>query len=288
MPLGKLGNNKLQKIGLLGSSSPLGKDLERELVKLGYQVAHFSRSPSPGKFTYDQIESSGCSVFVNLIGGNRTLNLKSSVQEILDLYETVIQTSVKLGTPIVHVSSGIIFGVLQQPANSFSKVKKYPFDSAYQELKIKIEQLNEEYRPHLQISDLRLFSFAGPEIIAKGEYFLSKLFRAAVEGKVFRSEGEAFLRDYTSPYELASAIDICLKHSLSLKANLFTAKPVSNKEILEFFSSNYGLVIDFENLNCKREQIYFANAEDLLPNFVPGNSLDAISQATKRSFNLLQ
>lgn len=267
-------------IGLLGGSSPLSKDLVAEFELRGHEVKLFGRRANSEVLGYGSLPGSRCELLINMIGGNKSPNLVGSVGQVLDLCNAFILTAIKMDLPLIHLSSGVVFGTNSAPVGSSHPLAMPPFQSSYQELKVRIEHLHERHRQSLQIADLRLFSFAGSNFIRNGNYFLSDLFSALKKKEVFRVQGSNFQRDFTSGSDLVSAVEICVNKSFSGRANLFSAASISRNEIIEKMVNRYSLeVSSSREKESTEESIYCALSENLLPGYDPSTSEYSIIRA---------
>jgi nucleoside-diphosphate-sugar epimerase len=285
-PLGKLGRRDTLKFALAGGTSPLAKDLADALLLNGHEVQVFSRtSKHPKVLAYPDLKTRSFDAIVNLIGGH-TANIGAlEVSQILALSEHLVDVAKERSTPLIHLSSGSVLGPMNSPASIQTPRFAGNPTSKYQELKIKMEQLHEGKRNLLAVSDLRLFSFAGANFLRQSDYFLSKLIKSAVDGNSIKISGLDFLRDFSGPHELASAIESAAISQFSGVANLFSEKPVSRSEILRLFADEFGVNFDYLD-SSPTQEIYCASRSKELANFAPRSSLEVITVESKRALAL--
>lgn len=281
---GRFGRHLIFRFALAGGTSPLAGDLAASLNALGHVVEVFSRSPNHKSVReYKDLDKISCDVLVNLIGGHASTMEESELQAILSKSNFLVNTAVSRQIPLIHVSSGSVLGTLDHPASSEQPRISDKFTTKYQEVKVRIEELHESNRHRVPIADLRLFSFAGPRFLKESGYFLSKLCRAAKEQTAFRPAGRGFLRDFTGPDELASALALAARSEFSGTANLFSDEPASRSQILKLFEENFGLVVQSEE-EIYQEDIYCASKNSGLRGFTPRSSLKVISNEYVRTF----
>lgn len=279
--LGRFG--KTLKFALAGGTSALGEDLVEALLSRGHSIQIFSRTPKDNRaLPYEELRKGSFDVVVNLIGGYSSNLSDQDVLEILAHSNHFLDVALEQSVPLVHLSSGVVLGPLEHPASNATPRFDGTFRTKYQELKIKLEQLHEKKRPSIDIADLRLFSFAGLNVLNKSDFFLSQLCRSVRDGIPIKLAGNDFLRDFTGPQELANAIEIAASTKFSGVANLFSERPASRSEVLKLFGEIFGAVVEDEEGNPGRD-FYCADKELHLEQFNPRTSLDVIASESKRA-----
>lgn len=281
---GRFGRHLILKFALAGGTSPLARDLADSLVAAGHQVEIFSRSVNfPFVRDYKDLDNCSIDVLVNLIGGHASTLDSSGVETILDLSGKFVNVCMSRQIPLVHMSSGSVLGRLDSPAPSDHPRVSGKFSSRYQEAKVRIEELHDSYRHLIPIADLRLFSFAGPHFLRESGYFLSNLCVSATHRRVFEITGHGFLRDFTGPQELASAIELSASQQFSGVANLFSSQPASRSQVLKLFKEQFDLSVYGDEVP-QNEEIYCASRSHELLGFSPRSSLEVISSEYLRAF----
>lgn len=208
---------------------------------------------------------------------------ESHVEDILAISKSFVNTAVSRQIPLIHLSSGSVLGALDYPAESEQPRIIGNFSTRYQEVKVRIEELHESHRHLVPIADLRLYSFAGPRFLRESGYFLSKLCSATKEKTTFKPAGRSFLRDFSGPDELASALELAAESRFSGTANLFSDEPVSRSQILNLFEEKFGLIVQSDGAHDE-EDIYCASKSSGLQGFTPRSSLKVISNECIRAF----
>jgi nucleoside-diphosphate-sugar epimerase len=278
--LGELVNSK--KIGILGATGLIAQELIRELVFLGYDVTKFSRtqSSSLGLHPYDQLlEHNDLGAIVNLVGGHSKNSETAKLEQVHTIDELACEWSQTSARPYVYISSGAVFGSGHlQPVSVDSPFGLETTMDPYAQGKFNAEQRHSAIRTKGgRVSDLRMFSYAGPSFIQDGRYFLSSVLKAAVGKDVFYAEGSEFVRDYIGARELSSAILNVLKLEEGIRFNLYSEQSVTRKQILEFFKKR----LDLSFVLHPEEEIefYCSQVSNLLPDYKPRKSLDVISDS---------
>lgn len=278
--LGELVNSK--KIGILGATGLIAHELIRELIFLGYEVTKFSRTQSSrlGLHLYDQLlRHNDLDGIVNLVGGHSKNSDTAKLEQVQTIDELACEWSQTFGRPYVYISSGAVFGKGHLGPVSVDT----PFGlgttmDPYTQGKFNAEQRHSALRTNgVRVSDLRMFSYAGPSFIQDGRYFLSSVLKAAVGKDIFYAEGSEFVRDYIGARELSSAILNVLKLEEGIKFNLYSEQAATRKQILDFFKKR--LDLNFV-LNPEEEiEFYCSQVSNFLPDYRPRKSLDVISDS---------
>lgn len=263
---------------LAGGSSPLGKDLATELSRLGHSCAVMSRSPKPGALPYSSLKREKPDVILNLIGGHRHNLGPADVETALTLGQGLLQRAIELSVPLVHLSSGSVLEPIPRPLASNTPLRRPPFQSRYQELKVRFEELHSAHSTFNQTLDLRLFSFVGQNFLTKGKYLLSEAFAAIRDHKVLNCTSDDFVRDYSGASELVSAIESALRHGVRGKANLYSGRAVTKFEVLQGLREEFGLEFSITAGNSISQSHYHSASDLQLPGFDPRSSFEVILQ----------
>jgi nucleoside-diphosphate-sugar epimerase len=276
--LGELVNSK--KIGILGATGLIARELIGELVFLGYDVTKFSRTKASGigLHPYEQLlKHDDLGAIVNLVGGHSKNPENAKLEQVLAIDELACEWSQTFGRPYVYISSGAVFG--KGHLGPVSVDTLFGLETTmdhYTQGKLKAERRHSALRNNgIRVSDLRMFSYAGPSFIQEGRYFLSSVLKAAVGKNIFYASGSEFVRDYIGANELSSAILNILKLEVGIKFNLFSDQAATRMEILEFFQQRFGL--SFVSNPEDGIEFYCSQISNLLPDYKPRKSLDVIS-----------
>lgn len=275
-----------RKIGVLGASGLIAREVISELVVRGYEVTRFSRTSSTriGFQSYEHLlESSDLGAIVNLIGGHSKNSDDIELDQVHSIDALACEWSQAFGRPYVYISSGAVFGngnpgpvPVDKPFGREKGVDPYTGG------KLSAERRHSELREKgARISDVRMFSYAGPTFVQEGNYFLSLALRAAKDNQILYASGSEFVRDYVGARELVSAISNLVQLEEGIKFNLFSEQAATRKQILELFQQRLGLRFV---LNGEDEiEFYCSQVSNLLPNYRPRKSLDVISDSILRA-----
>ena len=271
------------KIILAGGSSPLGRDLAAELSRLGHSCVIMSRSPQPGAIPYSSLNRQKPDAILNLIGGHRQSLSTSDVENALALGKGLLLRAIELSIPLLHLSSGTVLESKPGPLASTSPLRRPPFQSRYQELKVRFEGLHDADASGHQTLDLRLFSFVGQNLLNDGKYFLSEAFAAIRDRKVLTCTSEDFVRDYSGASELASAIEAACRHGVYGKVNLHSGRATSKFELLERLGEEFDLKFIITAGISNSTSHYHSAPDPQLLGFDPRSSLDVILQEFRKA-----
>lgn len=271
------------RIILAGGSSPLGRDLAAELSRLGHSCVIMSRYPQPEALPYSSLNRQKPDAILNLIGGHRHILRTSDVENALALGKGLLQRAIELSIPLLHLSSGSVLEPNPGPLASTSPLRRPPFQSRYQELKVRFEELHEAHASGHQIIDLRLFSFVGQNFLNEGKYFLSEAFAAIRDRKVLTCTSDNFVRDYSGASELASAVESAFRHGVHGRVNLHSERATSKFELLEKLGEELGLKFTITAGTFSSTSHYHSAPEPQLLGFDPRSSLEVILQEFRKA-----
>ena len=162
-----------------------------------------------------------------------------------------------------------------------------------------IARLNSEAKHRafkdLNIVDLRIFSYFSRFIDLADNYFITELLDCVLKKKVFATNNMNFIRDYLHPEDLFSIIRKCMDAGkINVVFDVTSAKPVEKREILDYFSLEYGLKYEVgRSLShvspTGSKNIYYSKYNKALgigykPKF---SSMDTLKQESKYILNIL-
>ena len=109
-----------------------------------------------------------------------------------------------------------------------------------------IVRINAEakHRAHrnLRIIDLRIFSYFSRYINLTDGYFITDVMEAILDNKVLVTDSTNIVRDYLHPEDLFSMIVKCVHAGkINQAIDVSSSRPVAKQEILDYFTSEYGL-----------------------------------------------
>ena len=151
-------------------------------------------------------------------------------------------------TLYIHFSSGAVYGTLKDAATQDS-VNDFPVNDLKWQRFYGLSKLYSEGKHRAlfdyNIVDLRVFSYFSRYADMAENYFLPNIISAIKNGKTLDIHPSDMVRDFISPKDLFKLILTCLKYSkkqiLNLPLDVRSKKPITKKQILNFFVKNYGL-----------------------------------------------
>ena len=197
----------------------------------------------------------------------------------------------------IGFSSGAIYGrefsaPVQENTTNCIRVNHITPQDYYSIVRLNSEVKHRAFK-NLNIVDLRLFSYFSRFIDLSDDYFIVEVINCILNKKVLKTNKMNIVRDYIHPKDLFSLIRKCIKvDKINGAFNVVSLKPVSKWEILDYFSSEYGLkykIIPSLNYTSATgsKNIYYStynNAARL--GFKPVfNSMDAIKEESKYILN---
>ena len=303
----------MKKIAILGASGHIAKSLIYNFKKSGeYDLYLFARSTEKLDnflkiINYDKkIEKIGLNDFtnkkydaiINCIGIGDPKKLKDIGPEIFRLteyYDNFILDYLKDNNSCIYInfSSGAAYGVdFSIPAenkkcceiniNNICNKDNYGIVKLYSEAK---------HRSHgnFNIVDLRVFAFFSRFIDLNSKYFITELISCIKTKKELLTNNNNIVRDYVHPNDLFNLINTCINlRRINDVFDVYSLKPITKFEILDYFAENYGLIYKIEtgifgeNATGIKDNYYSINikAEDIgyVPNY---SSKDCIIDEAK-------
>jgi len=257
------------RIAILGSTSHIAKGLIYHFLQDKYPILHlYTRSPDKlhsfletiGKPSnrrcmthkgYKNFMKFPYEVIINCIGVG-TLRKKGSYSDYFmvgEEYDNLVIRYLKnicADTLYISFSSGAIYGrKFKVPADKDTK-NCIPVNHVTKEDYYAISRINAEAKhrsfKEFNIVDLRIFSYFSRFIDLTDGYFITELLKSILENRVFLVDNTNFVRDYLHPKDLYSMIQKCMDiGKINDAFDVMSSQPVEKKEILDYFSSHYGL-----------------------------------------------
>lgn len=274
------------RIALLGGTSPLGSDLSEFGSRRGHLTTVFSRTPGLDQATYADFDARNFDLVLNLIGGHQGSLSKDKREAIVDFDTKMLKACDAELVPYVHLSSGAVFGPLAEPATRHTLSAGTGVLSDYGSLKVDLESNHQQEREKgVQVSDLRLFSFAAPIFLREANYFLASALRATKSQNVMEVDATSFLRDFVGPAEVFMALQSILEAGTHGTFNLFSSRPVTKLEILESLSQAFGLQVRQVESDSAKHEVYCAEEDSALRGYAPRSSLAAVLSAFQEALS---
>jgi nucleoside-diphosphate-sugar epimerase len=259
-------------IAILGCTGHIGKNI---LLKLINDTEHtlylFSRSKENisellkkhhissnniNIIDYNELLNFNYDVIINCVGFGDPKKVRDSNYQIFQVTERfdnlVLDYLRKINRNCLYInfSSGAAYGtdfiepatiqsVTDYKINSINAKDSYSVSKFYSEAKHRVLQ---DYN----IVDVRVFGFFSEYIDLNTRFFLSDIINSIIQRSVFQTSPEHMIRDYVHPDDLYQLLILIIeKHNLNLALDLYSKKPISKKEMLNYFSNEYGVEIEF-------------------------------------------
>ena len=255
-----------KSLAILGATGNIGKALAFNLsVRNDIKTHLFARSPEKIRGFLSKIEGENkfeihhlkdfnsyhYDIVVNCIGLGNPSNLKVAGQEIFRItekFDDLILEYLKKNyhTTYISISSGAVYGkTFKDPVNNQSgsvlNINNLGPEDYYGIAKINSEAKHRSF-PDLNIVDLRVFSFFSRFIDLNSGFFMSEIINCIKDNKPLTTTPDDFMRDYVHPKDLLNLILLCAERKgLNDFFDVYSLKPVSKIELLNFFQKQYGL-----------------------------------------------
>ncbi|WP_019635703.1 NAD-dependent epimerase/dehydratase family protein [Paenibacillus fonticola] len=266
-------NSSLIRVAILGATGHIGKNVTKSLCeKNDYLIFAFARSQDKLSLflsennmrnkvvvkEFNQFNNNTYDVVINCIGivsseeiSQNPYNIFKVTEEFDNLVISYIQTSPN--TKYINLSSGAIYGTDYSESASLNKKLILDINSLTIKDYYGISKLNMEAKHRsladYNIVDLRIFSFFSRFIDRKSTFFLTDVLNCLEQKKVLKTSSEDMVRDYVHPEDLINLIELCIqKSSINYAYDVFSVKPVSKFELLDYFIQNHELKVEIKNI----------------------------------------
>lgn len=305
------------KIAILGSTSHIAKGLINNFLQSGEFSLHlYTRSPdkfhsflgaigkSPEKGCvihegYSDFMKCSYDVVINCVGVGTLNKLRGNYTVYFTVTEEYDNLAIGYlcnscpGALYISFSSGAVYGreflapVEENTMNSI-RVNHIAKEDYYGIVRLNAEAKHRAFIG-LRIVDLRIFSYFSRFIDLTDGYFITEVMDCILNKKVLVTNNVNIVRDYVHPEDLFSIIRKCMDAGkINVAFDVTSAKPVEKREILDYFSSEYGLKYEIsrslsyvsatgsKNIYCSK----YNNATSIgyKPSF---GSMDTIKQESK-------
>ena len=254
------------KVALLGSTGHVGKNLTYYFGKeKNFELLLFSRNEKKlektisqfklkNNFTirkYDEFDNLTYDVVINCVGLSDPAKIETSKGEILETakaFDTLTLEYLKKipKTKLINFSSGIVYG------GQFSSAVKNTnlIDENFNDGEIKSEYVLAKVRSeikhrmlkHLNIIDLRLFSFFSRFMDLSSKFLISEVISSIKQNKKLITNEFDLYRDYIHPKDLFLLLKKCINNNpINDVFDLYSKKPIGKFELLDSLRDNFGL-----------------------------------------------
>lgn len=269
---------KKTKIAILGSNSHIAKGLIYNFLKAGDTNLHlYTKSAakvrsfldSIGRFpskeciicrNYGTLRKSSYGAVINCIGVGTLAKLRDHTDyfTIAEEYDNLVLNYLNKHPNTIYISfsSGAVYGGgFSVPAGE-NTVNHILVNNILPQDYYSIARINSEAKHRafkkFNIVDLRIFSYFSRFADLKEGYFITELLDCILNNKRFLTDNKNFIRDYLHPEDLYTFIRKCIGiKNINAAFDVVSSKPVTKKEILNYFSKKNGL---------KYKVSYFLNA----------------------------
>lgn len=262
----------MKKVAIIGATGFIGKSLARLMVADNhFEMYLFARTEEKIAVLKDELkikdstarvlpmeafESHEYDVVINCGGIGSPSELKKRPEEIFKVTEELDALIMKYQeknpeTLYINLSSGVVHS-------------KDPTGNSYSMAKIDSEAKHRSM-PHLNIVDLRVFSFFSAFIDSDGGFFMSDVVTCLKENRVLDTSADDMVRDYVCPADLlALIVKVIEKKTLNDAFDVYSAGFVSKFELLEFLGREFGLRYNIkksfdDSSPTGKKNVYFAN-----------------------------
>ena len=308
---------KKPTVAILGSTAHIAKGLINNFLQSGKFSLHLhTRSPdklrrflgaigeSPERDCvihegYSDFMESSYDVVINCVGV-RTLNKMRGDYTlyftVTEKYDNLVIGYLRNNCPdalYISFSSGAVYGRECSAPVEENTINSVRVNHIAKEDYYAIARLNAEAKHRafngLRIVDLRIFSYFSRFIDLTDGYFITEVLDCILNRKVFVTDNVNIVRDYVHPEDLFSIIRKCIDAGKINEAfDVTSAKPVEKREILDYFSLEYGLKYEVnQSLShvsaTGSKNVYCSNYHNATSiGYEPAfSSMDAIRQESK-------
>lgn len=158
------------------------------------------------------------------------------------------------GALYIGFSSGAVYGRGLSTPPEEGSVNSLQVNHVVPEDYYGIVRINAEakHRAHsdLRIIDLRIFSYFSRYINLTDGYFITDVMQAILNKKVLVTDSTNIVRDYLHPEDLFAMVGKCIHAGTMNQAiDVNSLRPVAKQEILDYFTSEYGLKYERRDLS---------------------------------------
>ncbi len=311
------------KIAILGATSHIAKGLIQHFLQTEqYQLSLFGRSEDKinsflqnlpeeqslssdhSIFTgYDDFLSYQYDAIINCVGVGTGSKLAKKYYQWFTITEKFDNLAIsyldKINPQAIYLSfsSGAVYGRdFTDPANR-DTINHLPANDLQPTDYYAIARLNAETKhralTHLNIFDLRIFSFFSRFIDLSDNYFMADLLSCTLQKKIFYTNKQNIVRDFIHPEDLFSIIVKCLKiPTLNQAFDISSLKPVDKWSIIHYFQNRFNLEVktnkeyDYNSATGSKEHYYSNYNNTKVIGFTPKfTSMETIQQEAEHIIN---
>lgn len=270
---------KKTKIAILGSNSHIAKGLIHNFLRCGDITLHlYTQSPekvrkfleSIGKLPdrdcviheeYNYLFKKNYDVLINCVGVGTQNKLKGDYSLYFSVTEEYDNMAIRYLTNqcpdalYISFSSGVVYGIGHSSPVEEGSINHLSVNNIKPEDYYSIVRLNAEAKHRafnkLNIVDLRIFSYFSRFIDLTDGYFITDVMDCILNKRIMVTDSVNMVRDYLHPEDLYSIIIKCMETGkINAAYDVCSSNPVSKFEILDYFSSEYGLKYEVRQSMC--------------------------------------
>ncbi len=200
---------------------------------------------------YTNFENFDYDVIINCVGISEPTKIMSDGNLLLKLtenYDNMVLEYLEKNTSTlyINISSGAVYGEDFTTAVNDKSIAKIDINHLHQGIFYSIAKINSEAKHRslddLNIIDLRVFAFFSRFMNLDSKFFLGQIISALKRNRVFLTDKNNFFRDFVHPKDFFTLLKLCMRQkSVNDVFDVYSKKPISKFEILDYMSSRYGL-----------------------------------------------
>lgn len=256
----------MNKIAILGATGYIAKSLIYQLTGYDeYEISLFSRSKEKVQsfldtlttkemfsvYHYNEFKSQKYDVIINCTGIGNPILLKKNptaifkvTEEMDELVLSYLQENPE--TFYVNLSSGAAYVQTTEKAIQTNSKCIIDINNLVPSDFYGIAKVNSEAKHrsmfNFNIVDLRIFSFFSQFIDQEAGFFMSEIISCIKNKEILKTSEDDMTRDYVCSQDLLKLIILCIQNKkLNDVFDVYTLKPISKFELLNFFKKKYGL-----------------------------------------------
>lgn len=302
-----------KKIAILGATGHIAKSLIESFCRTNkYELFLFARSldrlnkflssiqgnNAVSSMMFSDFNRADYDVIINCVGIGDPGKLKiagDSIFRLTETFDNMVLDYLKFHTTAIYInfSSGAAYGTdFSVPVDEFScnnlDINHIAPSDFYGIAKINSEAKHRAMA-NLNIIDLRVFGFFSRFIDIESQYFMNEVISCIKNDKEFITRRKNIIRDYVHPQDLMSLIEKCInKQDFNEVFDVYSLKPVTKFEILDYFTTQYGLKYSIKSdINVltatgTKDNYYSNNKKaEKIGYFPQFTSMDSIIEETK-------
>ena len=302
----------MKNIVILGATSHIAKNLIIRFPETDFNIYLFARNLENVKkfvknnnikkgFLYDNFNNffkKKFDIIINCIGAGSISKLNGDFTTYFKLTERfdnlIIEYLEKINNRALYISfsSGAVYGNdFFEPVTEKTffciEPNKVKWSDIYSIVRLYSESKHRMYS-HLNIIDLRLFSFFSRFIDLDDEYFMCSVIKALLKKETLKIDNTNIVRDYIHPEDLFNIILACIDKKGNFAIDISSASPINKFKILESFCKEFGLkyeiVKNFKSPSATGFKMnYFSTLKSsILPCYTKYSSIETLVSETKQ------